>query len=65
MESKVPGIKAAHAIISTNCRAMRGDIGAYDEAVLRLRSDYEKLLSHWPREKGAKFHVVLTVEYPR
>lgn len=63
MESKVPGIKAAHAIISTACREGRGDVGAYDEAAARLRSEYEKLLKHWPREKGAKFHIALTVEY--
>jgi len=65
METKVPGIKAAHAVITENCRVVQGgDVEAFDEASRRLRGEYEQLLDAWPQGKGASFHLVLTVDYP-
>jgi hypothetical protein len=58
----VPGVKAKHAVISTACREGRGDAGAADEALARLRSELEALLESWPRERGATFHLLLTVD---
>ena len=65
MPTKIPGIQAKHAIISDNCRQLRGDEGAIDEALDRLKQEYVKLMEHWPLGKEVKFHVVLTVDYPR
>lgn len=61
----VPGIKAAHMVINDNCRTVQGgDMEAFDEAVRRLRKEYENLMDAWPKGKGAEFNVVLTVDYP-
>jgi len=57
----VPGIKARQAIITPECRAAHGDIGALLEAFERLRADYQDTLKV-RGEDGAKYHVVLTVE---
>lgn len=65
MTTTVPGIKAQHAVISDDCRLNRGNRGAVDEAIARVRVEYESLLEHWPIGKEAKFHLVLTVDYPR
>lgn len=61
----IPGIKAKHAIISDTCRE-KGDDGAFDEAVGVLYQEYVKLTTGpWPKGKNAKFHLVLTVDYPK
>ena len=60
--SDIPGIKAQHAIISDACRN-KGDGQAFEEAVEILRIEYLQLTQKfWPQGKGAKFHLVLTVE---
>jgi hypothetical protein len=58
----LPGVKAKHAIISSVCRANRGDAGAADEAVDRLRVELGRLMEAWDPERGATFHLVLTVD---
>ena len=58
----LPGIKAKHAVISTSCREGRGDSGARKEAVQRIDDELRVLLRRWPKEKGATFHLVLTVD---
>lgn len=63
--TKIYGIKAAHAVISDNYRIGKTDEGAIDEALSILRSEYDKLIEHWPVGKKANFHLVLTVDYPR
>lgn len=60
----VPGVSAKHAIITDICRENRSDAGAFEEAIARLRSEYEALCQGWPVNNGAKFHVVLTLERP-
>ena len=63
--SRIPGIPAKHAIISDDCRRGRGDDGAIDEAIRRMREAYDQLMKCWPVGRGTKFHVVLTVECDR
>lgn len=58
----LPGVKAKHAIISTACRENRGDEGAALEAVGRITDELFALMDNWPKERGAAFHLVLTVD---
>lgn len=57
--SPVAPTKALHAIITRECRANRGDEGAIDEALARVRTEYLACVGN-PRI--AQFHVTLTVE---
>lgn len=61
----IPGAKAAHAVISDNCRDAHGDEGAFDEAVRRLREEYLTCLNGWKGTPGVQFHLVLNIESPR
>ena len=67
MAPKLPGIKAAHAVITPNCRTVdRGDdpvMDAFDEAAARLREEYRIICRI--REDGFNAHVVLTIESER
>lgn len=58
----LPGLKAKHAIISTACREGRGDSGAAEVAIGCIHRELTTLLENWPKEKGASFHVVVTVD---
>lgn len=63
--SKVPGITACHAVISDTCR-LKGDDVAFEEAIELLRREYKSLTTkHWPHGTQAKFHFVLSVDYPK
>lgn len=62
--TRLPGLKATHAIISDACRTSRGEEGAIDEATRRVRDEFLACVRAWPLHKGVKFHVVLTVEAP-
>ena len=53
MHSQIPGIAARHAVVTPTCRANRTDIGAFDEAVSRLRADYERILAKRGEDGGA------------
>ncbi len=59
--SAVPGMNAKHAIITPACRANKTNMGAFDEAVERLRKEYVNCLLG-RGEDGAQYHVVLSVE---
>jgi hypothetical protein len=63
--SSVPGLKAKHAYITDVCRRNRGDVGAIDEALARLRKEAEHLMLGWSPGAGAIFHFVLTIERPQ
>ena len=53
--SQVPGVTAAHAIITDRCRDVQGgDLEAFDEAVGRARETYQCILPNWARAKGIK-----------
>lgn len=60
----LPGMIAEHAIISDTCRENRGDMGAFDEAVRRLREEYARCIEGWRGTPGVTFHLALTVERP-
>lgn len=59
--TEVPGGKLGHAIITEVCRTNRGDAGAWDEAVRRLRAEYDAALGGWANTPH-QMHLVLTVE---
>ena len=67
MATKIPGIKAVHTIITSNCRTVdRGNdpvMDAFDEAVDRLRAEYGQICE-W-RKDGFNAHVVLKIEGER
>ena len=53
-------IVAQHAIITSTCRANHTDIGAFDEAVARLRQQYEQSVKGWGDK--ANYHLKLEIE---
>lgn len=63
-EARIPGQLALHLVVSDACREGRGEQGAIDEAVERLRREYAHLLTGWPAGSGVRFHIALTVERP-
>ena len=63
-EARIPGIKTLHLVISDECRSGRGEDGAIDESLRRIRDVYLDILKFWADKPGVKFHVVLTVEAP-
>lgn len=60
--TKIPGINAKHAIITDECRANRGDLGAFGEASHRLMVEFIELMNQRSDEKGVNYHLVLVVE---
>lgn len=70
MASRIPGIKAIHAIVTPSCRTVPRPhldadpvMAAFDEAVLRLRTEYAACCQ--ARKDGFTAHVVLTIEGER
>lgn len=63
--AEVPGSQVTAAFITPDCRANRGDAGAWDEAVARLRAEYDAVLDGW-RAYGTQptLNLVLTMERP-
>lgn len=62
--TKLPGAVAAHAIISDDCRRNRGNEGAFEEAIVRLRKQYDQIVDGWPIGSDVKIHLALTIERP-
>ncbi len=65
--TKIDGMCALHTVITPNCVRIHGNngLGAFDEAVRRLREEYKRCLEGWQSQgKIPTFHVVLTVEHP-
>ena len=56
-------VTAYHAVITPECRDGRGDTGAIDEALKRIRNEYLACLPGWS-DTSAKFHVELYIERP-
>ena len=56
-----PGVSARHAIISDQCRINRGNEGAIDEALARIREEFLQIAPKWELGNNTTFHVVLTV----
>jgi len=61
MPSKLPGVKARHAIISDNCRQLHGTVKAFDIASEQLRESYLAITTKRD-DPGVKYHLVLTVQ---
>ena len=60
--TKIPGITAKHAIITDQCRANRGDIGAFQVAMEQLRREYDAITRIRTNEPGVNYRLVLVVE---
>ena len=60
-ETKIPGLKAAHRIVTPQCIENKGQFQAMVEAVETLEAKYSEYFEHNP---GANFHFVLTIEQP-
>lgn len=66
MTTKVDGIAALHCIITDSCREHHGSAGtAFDEAVKRLRTEFDNCILGWGDTKDVDYHLVLTVDSPR
>lgn len=63
MSLAIPGVKAAHAIITPACRENRGVDAAFEEAVRRLREAYRDALFANP-SNTVKVHLAAFVEWP-
>ncbi len=61
-ETKIPGTKAQHSIISDNCRGIHGDDGALDLALQNLTPIYMETCKNFGKQSGVKIHIVMTVE---
>lgn len=61
VKTTIPGVKAAHAIISDDCRR-GGD--EFNRACDKLRPLYDQLCEGWGIGKGAKMNIVITIERP-
>lgn len=61
--AQVPGMKAAHAIVTDTCRENRGDGAAAHEAARRLIDEYYACLRE-SQPPGTQYHFVLTIERP-
>lgn len=60
-------VVALKAIITNDCRQLRGPEGAFDEAVCGAREEYKTILANWTlKGKGdvPTFNLVLELEYP-
>ena len=61
-ETKIPGSKAHHSIISDNCRNIHGDRDAIIKALEELKEVYYQTCVNFGKESGVQLHVILTVE---
>ena len=62
MAITLQGRQALHAWISDDCRKMRGDDGAKEEALRRVREQLDSVLKGWKQGLGMKIHIGVTVE---
>ena len=58
----VPGLSASCAVITNTCRQGRGDEGAIDEALARIRKVMVDTIPRWSHDKNATFFVTFTVD---
>lgn len=61
----IPGALDTHRWITDECRANRGDEGAAKQAIESAHRAVATLLDAWPKGKGVRIHVVVTVEAPK
>ena len=59
----IPGIRAIHAIITPDCRVVQGGpMEAFEEAVRRMRREYELVVAGRKSDGPWNAHMVFTVE---
>lgn len=61
-ETKIPGKKAKHAIITNECRdGEKGPLGAFEEGMIRLQDEYMEIVAG---REGTRYnaHLVLVIE---
>lgn len=63
METKIPGLKSGHAIITPTCRANRTTTGAFLEASERIQKLYDQY-AEAEGNKAVNWHLVLVREDP-
>lgn len=63
METKIPGLKAGHQVISPTCRQSRGTTPAFLEAAERLQRLYDDYARAQGSE-GVTWHLVLVRQEP-
>ncbi len=62
-QTKIPGMCALHAVITPNCRIVQGGpTEAFDEAVRRLREQYDSVVAGRGSDGPWDGHLVFTVE---
>jgi hypothetical protein len=59
------GHQAAHQIIMPTCRKNRGQAGAWEEAVQRLREQYDMICRNRTDIEECDLHLVLYCDTPR
>lgn len=59
---EIPGIAAITTVITSDCRRGRGDTGAIDEALARVKEEMLATIPNWPVERDATFFLVFTVD---
>jgi hypothetical protein len=63
--TRVPGTQITAAFITPDCRANRGQAAAWDEAVARLRVQYDDILAAWEGQpQQPTLNLVLMMERP-
>lgn len=56
---------ASHSFITEECRANRGDDGAWDEAVARAKEAYDQIVAGWrDADQQPVLHLRLQIERP-
>lgn len=59
------GAPASHSIITPECRASRGDEGAWTEAVARAKAEYDAIVAGWFQQPVQPvLHLTLGIERP-
>ena len=61
-ETKVPGVKGHHSIISDDCRMNNFDDGAFKIAVERMKTVYKRTCELTPIGTGMNIHIIMTIE---
>lgn len=57
-ETKIPGVKSAHQMVTPTCRNNHGIDAAFAEALARIKKTYTQLAGS-PHNDGVTWHVVL------
>lgn len=63
-ETKIPGIKALHKFITKTCRK-RPNFEWLEDIHKDIDRQLMDLHNSWPSDSDVKFHVAVTVEYPK